>query len=835
MDHVSEIQHEYNKRVKIEGCYETIVSNPNAIWKSDSILTFYLPFFTAQVALMLITTRSAYYILRPLNQPLIVVEILIGFMISPEIIGGTPFYGSSLVPLRAIIPIETMTHFGLVFFVFIAGLDMNLDTILHARKKATSIAVAGIIIPMAMGSGIYYLLQSMYKGSHENLANHNTFKAYLFWTLTYSVTGFPIVSQILTNLKLLYTGLGRVALTAAMITDFYNWVTFALLIPYAMNEKTAIYSVIATIVFVLFCFIILRPYMEKLIIRKTTHNDWDNYQLLFVVMGAYACAFITDILGAHPVVGALVYGIIIPRGKFTEMLINKSEDLGVVYLAPIFYGNCGIRLRFLYTVRTQGVTLVMLTMFLTCIPKILSTLIATQFYGMSILDGVAVGVLMNTKGVLPLIMLNIAWDEQILSAESFSILTVTVLMMTIIVPIIINVIYKPRKLHRQNKLRTIQNLKVDSELRVLACVHNPRQTTGIINILEACNSNKLCPLRVIALQLVEMTGTTTSLLVSHINHHNMQQSGAHNSLTESEQDLETIANVFAAYAEETENTTKVETLAAVSPYSTIHEDIYNVAQEKQATLIILPFHKQSSLEGILEDSNSAIKDINQNVIRDAPCSVGIFVDRGIGSLFKVDLRVLMLFIGGPDDREALAVAWRMSKHQRIHLSVVRILLSGEAAEADSSSSSHVESKGLLSAEVDNEKQKELDDEYVNSFRLKAVNNEDSIKYLEKEVHSANDISEVLNQMDQIGCDLYILGQGTGRNSMVFSNLMKQTDCPELGVIGDMVASNNFGSCSSLLVVQQYGFERIEFETSTQQSSEASANNDGSGELFVKVE
>lgn len=77
MDHVSEIQHEYNKRVKVEGCYETIVTNPNAIWKSDSILTFYLPSFATQIAIMLITTRSVYYILRPLNQPLIVVEILV--------------------------------------------------------------------------------------------------------------------------------------------------------------------------------------------------------------------------------------------------------------------------------------------------------------------------------------------------------------------------------------------------------------------------------------------------------------------------------------------------------------------------------------------------------------------------------------------------------------------------------------------------------------------------------------------------------------------------------------------------------------------------------------
>lgn len=446
--------------------------------------------------------------------------------------------------------------------------------------------------------------------------------------------------------------------------------------------------------------------------------------------------------------------------------------------------------------------------------------------------------------------------SQILSVESFSIMMVSVLIMTLTVPLIINAIYKPRKLYKQNKLRTIQNLKAEAELRVLACVHNPQQAIGIINILEACNSIKLSALRVFALHLVEITGTATlgatSLLSAHINHHQQQQNssdhhgGETQALTKSEQDLESIANTFQAYASENENT-KVETLAAVSTYSTIHDDIYNVAQEKQATLILLPFHKQSNIEGVLQVTNNAFKDINHNVMRDAPCSVGIFVDRGLGSLFKVQLRVLMVFIGGPDDREALAIAWRMAKHQGIQLSVVRILLLGEAAEVvnvDASSSGQQEySRGLLSAVVDTEKQKELDDEYVNSFRLKAVNNEDTITYSEKEVHYREDIPELLNQLDQNGCDLYILGQGTGRNSLVLLHLMKWTDCPELGVIGDMVASNNFGSCSSVLVVQQYGFGGMVFENSNNNNnnttqhvpSQVPENDDGSAALSVKVE
>lgn len=153
--------------------------------------------------------------------------------------------------------------------MFLAGLDMNFDTILGARKKATSIAIAGIVIPMVLGAGIYALTLSMYKGPAEYWANFNTTNAYMFWALILSVTGFPMVSHILADLKLLYPGLGKVALATAMISDFYNWVMFALLVPFAINGGSIIYSVLSTLAFVLFCFIVVRPCLVQMIVSKT--------------------------------------------------------------------------------------------------------------------------------------------------------------------------------------------------------------------------------------------------------------------------------------------------------------------------------------------------------------------------------------------------------------------------------------------------------------------------------------------------------------------------------------------------------------------------------------
>ena len=391
---------------------------------------------------------------------------------------------------------------------------------------------------------------------------------------------------------------------------------------------------------------------------------------------------------------------------------------------------------------------------------------------------------------------------QIFSAQTYGVITSAVLLMTVIVAPVINAVYRPRKRFEQNKLRTIQKLRVDAELRIVACVHNSRHATGMTGILQLFNATRLSPIHVFALYLVELTGRAAAVVAAHIEKPaSGGQSGVQN-LTKSQAESESIANAFETFGEEND-AIRVETLNVVSAYATIHEDIYNSANEKRASLILLPFHKQLSLEGGLEITNVVYRDINQSVMQAAPCSVGIFVDRDLGSMSEMNFRILMLFVGGPDDREALAVAWRMAGQAGVRLSVVRILLCGEAAEVDTST--HEEAQGILSAVMDNEKQKELDDEYVSSFRLTAVNNEDSISYSEIDVYASEDVPAVLNDLEKIGCDLYVVGQGNCRNSRVFSNLMEWCECTELGVIGDILASNNFGTCSSVLVVQQYGY------------------------------
>ncbi|KAI5387897.1 hypothetical protein KIW84_073841 [Lathyrus oleraceus] len=218
----------------------------------------------------------------------------------------------------------------------------------------------------------------------------------------------------------------------------------------------------------------------------------------------------------------------------------------------------------------------------------------------------------------------------------------------------------------------------------------------------------------------------------------------------SQLEFASITNAFEELVEQY-NAVRFDISSVVSSYTTIHEDIYNVAEEKRASLILLPFHKEySTIEDAPEITHNEHCEINKNVLQQAPFSVGIFVDRGLGSLLETKILIIMIFIGRPDDREALSIAWRMAGHLGTQLHVMRINL------------------------------------------------------LEKEVHSntSEEIPTLLNDIDKPGYDLYIVGQGSGKNSVIFLRLLEWCDHPELGVIGDILASTSFGTQSSALICKR---------------------------------
>ncbi|KAI4326138.1 hypothetical protein MLD38_031480 [Melastoma candidum] len=232
----------------------------------------------------------------------------------------------------------------------------------------------------------------------------------------------------------------------------------------------------------------------------------------------------------------------------------------------------------------------------------------------------------------------------------------------------------------------------------------------------------------------------------------------------------------------------------------MHEDICNLAEDKRAALIIIPFHRQQTVDGGMEDTNPAYRMVNQNVLANSPCSVGILVDRGLNGLTKLSAsqvshhHVGVFFFGGPDDREALAYGWRMSDHPGIKLTVVRFVARGDTLEGADGTID-------LRMTIDTDRNKQLDEEYLNEFRMRNANNE-SVSYMEVVANNGEETVAAIRSIDS-SHDLFIVGRGHGMISPLTAGLTDWSECPELGAIGDLLASSDFTASVSVLVIQQY--------------------------------
>lgn len=265
-----------------------------------------------------------------------------------------------------------------------------------------------------------------------------------------------------------------------------------------------------------------------------------------------------------------------------------------------------------------------------------------------------------------------------------------------------------------------------------------------------------------------------------------------------------IINAFENF-EQHAGCVSVQPLTAISPYSTMHEDICSVAEDKRVALIIIPFHKQQTVDGGMESTNPAFRTINQNVLANAPCSIGILVDRGLTGSTRlaapqVSHQIAVLFFGGPDDREALAYGWRMVEHPGINLTVLRFI-AGNSGTDIVSDSNRIKDPRVITVLTDSDREKQADEDYINEFRLR-IGNDESINYTEKVVNNGEETVAAIRSIDSIH-DLFVVGRGQGMISPLTAGLTDWSECPELGAIGDLLASSDFAATVSVLVMQQY--------------------------------
>ncbi|KAF8018987.1 hypothetical protein BT93_H3768 [Corymbia citriodora subsp. variegata] len=777
-------------------CYAPTMITTNGIWQGDNPLDYSLPLFILQLTLVVVITRVMVYILKPFRQPRVISEILGGILLGPSVLGRSNTFANMIFPLRSVMVLETMANVGLLYFLFLVGVEMDISVIKRTGRKALAIAIAGMILPFLFGVGFSFMLDTSKKGMSQG-----TF--ILFLGVALSVTAFPVLARILAELKLINTDLGRIAMSSALINDMCAWVLLALAIALAENESSSLASlwvVLSSVAFVLVCIYMVRPAISWMIRQTPEGETYSEFYICLILTGVMISGFITDAIGTHSVFGAFVFGLIIPNGPLGVTLIEKLEDFVSGLLLPLYFAISGLRTDLTKIAGAGSWGILLLVIFFSSAGKIVGTLMVSVFYQMTVREGVTLGLLMNTKGLVEMIILNVGKDQKVLDDKSFAAMVMVALFVTAIITPIVTVIYKPARRFIPYKRRTIQRSKPDAEFRVLVCVHTPRNVPTIINLLEASNPTKKSPICVYVLHLVELTGRASAMLIVH----NTRKSGRP-ALNRTQAQSDHIINAFENYEQHASCVT-VQPLTAISPYSTMHEDICNLAEDKRSAFIIIPFHKQQTVDGGMEATNPAFRMINQNVLANSPCSVGILVDRGLNGSTRlatnqVAHHIVVLFFGGPDDREALAYGWRMCEHPGINLTMMRFVPGEEATNTAGASTNELGDSMRLSVVTDTDKDRQLDEEYVNEFRMRHANDE-SVVYIEKIVNNGEETVAAIRSIDS-SHDLFIVGRGQGMISPLTAGLTDWSECPELGAIGDLLASSDFAVTVSVLVVQQY--------------------------------
>ncbi|KAH0468930.1 hypothetical protein IEQ34_002162 [Dendrobium chrysotoxum] len=764
-------------------CFNPKSTANGGVWQGENLIEYSFPRFIIQLLLIVIITRLVAFLLRPLHQPRYLANIIGGILVGPTGLGRIPWVARKLFPLPSVIVLENMAYLGLIFFTFITGVEIDLIAV-RRTGQSVSLALACTIVPFSIGAVAAAALQSTLNSDVQ--ANLASFVVFLGVAL--SVSSFSVLVRTLAELKLLNSTVGTTSLSASILVDSFVWVLLALAVTLAQNNGepvVTLWTMMSGIGFYGAARFLVRPAANWISSRTPEGGVVNDFSAGAMLVGVMVAAFIADAIGIHAVLGAFVYGFVIPSDSpVGTALIERLEDFVEGLLLPLFFGISGIKTNLGAVNDIVAAVFLILIVVASAVLKIVGCLVVSNIYQMPLRDGMAIGLLMNTKGVIELVLLNIGRGQQLLSEASFSVLVCTSAIVTAFVSPLLSVTFRSPRHLASFQRRSVQSGRPESELRVVFCVHATRHVPAMLGLLDAANPIKRQPVSVIALHLIELSSRPSSMLIIHsttttTTKDGVGRIGGHPSSSAAAAATAAIARSFRSYEEQSAGVF-VRTLTAVSPYPTMHQDISAIAEDFRAALIIIPFHKHRTVDGGMEPTNPSLRSLNQSVLASAPCSVAILIDRGLPapSRLGVTRNAALFFLGGPDDREALAFASRIAGHSQFSLTVLRLINPSRSDESV------------------------VDDEYITEFRLQYVRY-DSVIYTEIEAETAEDTVAALRSLVDGRHDLYIVGKECGVGSPLTAGLTDWSECPELGPIGDLLASPDFGvPVTSVLVMQQ---------------------------------
>lgn len=403
-----------------------------------------------QIGTILVVARLVGWLFRKLHQPRVIGEMVAGILLGPSLMGWVaPQVSASLFPPDSLGHLSLLSQVGLLLFMFLVGLELDLKLLRELGRAAVVTSQVSIILPFILGLLLAFYL---YPRLSDPSVHFTGFA--LFMGSAMSITAFPVLARILTERNLLRTRVGSVAITCAAVDDVTAWCILAGIIVIVRSSNLPLplwLTVVGLVAFVLFMLLVVRRALRRLetLYEKQGHLTYDSLAVILLVV--LASGWVTEFLGVHALFGAFLAGIIMPRHhELSKEIWQRCEALIVVLLLPLYFAFTGLRSSFLLISGADMWFYCALIIALAVIGKWGGSMIASRMNGMSWREAAAVGILMNTRGLVELVILNIGLDLGVLSPALFSVMVLMALVTTLMTSPLLSWIYPERLMRTQS-------------------------------------------------------------------------------------------------------------------------------------------------------------------------------------------------------------------------------------------------------------------------------------------------------------------------------------------------------------------------------------------------
>jgi Kef-type K+ transport system membrane component KefB len=401
--------------------------------------------FFLQMAFILAVCRMTAWLFMKIGQSRVVSEMIAGVLMGPSLMGWMfPEFSAYLFPAESKPILFSVAQLGLVLYMFLIGVEFDVDLIRKRVRSAASISIAGIVAPFILGGTLAYFIAHDPQLFAEKTSS---LEAVLFMGAAMAITAFPMLARIIFEQGLTKTSLGTLALAAGSIDDMAAWCVLAVVLAsFNSDWSIAFLAIGGGVFFAIVCLTVLRRLLQPMGERVEKSGVISPDMLVFTLMLVMLGAWFTDFIQIYAVFGAFIMGVAMPRGKFATELHRTMYPLTVALLLPVFFVYSGLntKIGLVNTPALWGLTALVLLVAIT--GKGVACYLAARLSGEPHKEAMGIGTLMNARGLMELIILNIGLERGIIEPTLFTIMVLMAVVTTLMATPIFERIYGKKEL-----------------------------------------------------------------------------------------------------------------------------------------------------------------------------------------------------------------------------------------------------------------------------------------------------------------------------------------------------------------------------------------------------